>query len=69
MRPKLMTVAAAFLGLLPAMLAIGAGSDVAKRIVAPMIGGLVSSFLLELLIYPPLYFLWKGGPSIPPKTP
>ncbi len=69
MRPKLMTVAAAFLGLLPAMLAIGAGSDVAKRIVAPMIGGLVSSFLLELLIYPPLYFLWKRGPSIPPKTP
>jgi copper/silver efflux system protein len=59
MRPKLMTVATAFLGLLPAMLAIGTGSDVAKRIVAPMVGGLASSFVLELLVYPPLYFLWK----------
>jgi Cu(I)/Ag(I) efflux system membrane protein CusA/SilA len=54
-----MTVATAFLGLLPVMLAIGTGSDVAKRIVAPMIGGLASSFVLELLVYPPLYFLWK----------
>jgi Cu(I)/Ag(I) efflux system membrane protein CusA/SilA len=59
MRPKLMTVATAFLGLMPAMLAIGTGSDVAKRIVAPMVGGLASSFVLELLVYPPLYFLWK----------
>jgi Cu(I)/Ag(I) efflux system membrane protein CusA/SilA len=59
MRPKLMTVATAFLGLLPAMLAIGTGSDVAKRIVAPMVGGLASSFVLELLVYPALYFLWK----------
>jgi Cu(I)/Ag(I) efflux system membrane protein CusA/SilA len=59
LRPKLMTVATAFLGLMPAMLAIGTGSDVAKRIVAPMVGGLASSFVLELLVYPPLYFLWK----------
>jgi Cu(I)/Ag(I) efflux system membrane protein CusA/SilA len=59
LRPKLMTVATAFLGLLPAMLAIGTGSDVAKRIVAPMIGGLATSFILELLVYPPLYLLWK----------
>jgi Cu(I)/Ag(I) efflux system membrane protein CusA/SilA len=59
LRPKLMTVATAFFGLLPAMLAIGTGSDVAKRIVAPMVGGLASSFVLELLVYPPLYFLWK----------
>jgi copper/silver efflux system protein len=58
LRPKLMTVAAAFFGLMPAMLTIGT-SDVAKRIVAPMIGGLASSFVLELLVYPPLYFLWK----------
>lgn len=70
MRPKLMTVATAFLGLMPAMLAIGTGSDVAKRIVAPLVGGLASSFVLELLVYPPLYFLWKrqrcvstGGPT------
>jgi copper/silver efflux system protein len=59
LRPKLMTVATAFFGLLPAMLAIGAGSEVAKRIVAPMMGGLASSFVLELLVYPPLFFLWK----------
>jgi Cu(I)/Ag(I) efflux system membrane protein CusA/SilA len=59
LRPKLMTVATAFFGLLPTMLAIGTGSDVAKRIVAPMVGGLASSFVLELLVYPPLYFLWK----------
>jgi Cu(I)/Ag(I) efflux system membrane protein CusA/SilA len=59
LRPKLMTVATAFFGLLPAMVAIGTGSDVAKRIVAPMVGGLASSFVLELLFYLPLYFLWK----------
>jgi len=59
LRPKLMTVTAAFIGLLPAMLATGAGADVAKRIVAPMVGGIASSFVLELLVYPPLYLLWK----------
>jgi copper/silver efflux system protein len=59
LRPKLMTVATAFFGLMPAMLSIGTGSDVAKRIVAPMVGGLASSFVLELLVYPPLYLLWK----------
>ncbi len=59
LRPKLMTVATAFFGLMPAMLSIGTGSDVAKRMVAPMVGGLASSFVLELLVYPPLYLLWK----------
>jgi Cu(I)/Ag(I) efflux system membrane protein CusA/SilA len=59
LRPKLMTVAAAFLGLLPAMLSAGTGSDLIKRIVAPMVGGLAASFVLELLVYPPLYFLWR----------
>ena len=58
-RPKLMTVAALFMGLIPIMWSIGAGSDVMKRIAAPMIGGLFSSFLLELLIYPIVYFWWK----------
>jgi Cu(I)/Ag(I) efflux system membrane protein CusA/SilA len=61
LRPKLMTVTTAFIGLLPAMLAMGSGADVAKRIVAPMVGGLASSFVLELLVYPPLYLLWKRG--------
>jgi Cu(I)/Ag(I) efflux system membrane protein CusA/SilA len=58
-RPKLMTVAAAFTGLLPIMWSTSAGADVMKRIAAPMIGGLVTSFLLELLVYPAIYKLWK----------
>jgi Cu(I)/Ag(I) efflux system membrane protein CusA/SilA len=58
-RPKMMTVMAAFMGLLPIMWSTSAGADVMKRIAAPMIGGLVTSFLLELLIYPAIYKLWK----------
>jgi Cu(I)/Ag(I) efflux system membrane protein CusA/SilA len=58
-RPKLMTVAAAFLGLLPILFSTSAGADVMKRIAAPMIGGLVTSFLAELLLYPAAYKLWK----------
>ncbi len=58
-RPKLMTVAAAFMGLLPIMWATGTGADVMKRIAAPMVGGLVTSFALELLVYPALYAIWK----------
>ncbi|MBI2566081.1 MAG: efflux RND transporter permease subunit, partial [Candidatus Schekmanbacteria bacterium] len=58
-RPKMMTVAAAFMGLLPIMWSTSAGADVMKRIAAPMIGGLVTSFLLELLVYPAVYKLWK----------
>ncbi|TAM56999.1 MAG: efflux RND transporter permease subunit [Acidobacteria bacterium] len=59
-RPKMMTVTAAFAGLLPIMWSTSAGADVMKRIAAPMIGGLVTSFLLELLVYPAIYKLWKG---------
>lgn len=59
-RPKLMTVAALFMGLLPIMWSIGAGSDVMKRIAAPMIGGLFTSFALELLIYPVIFYIWKS---------
>lgn len=58
-RPKLMTVAATFMGLLPILWATGAGADLMKRIAAPMIGGLVTSFLVELLVYPAAYKLWK----------
>jgi Cu(I)/Ag(I) efflux system membrane protein CusA/SilA len=58
-RPKMMTVAAAFMGLLPIMWSTSAGSDVMKRIAAPMIGGLATSFLLELLVYPAVFKLWK----------
>ncbi len=58
-RPKMMTVMAAFMGLLPIMWATGIGADMMKRIAAPMVGGLFSSFTLELLVYPVVYFIWK----------
>jgi Cu(I)/Ag(I) efflux system membrane protein CusA/SilA len=58
-RPKMMTVMAMFMGLIPIMWTMGTGADVMKRIAAPMIGGIVTSFILELLVYPPLYAMWK----------
>jgi Cu(I)/Ag(I) efflux system membrane protein CusA/SilA len=58
-RPKAMTVCAAMLGLLPILWSAGTGADVMKRIAAPMVGGLVTSFAMELLVYPPIYFLWR----------
>jgi len=58
-RPKMMTVAAAFMGLLPVMWATGTGADVMKRVAAPMVGGLFTSFALELLVYPAIYAIWK----------
>jgi len=58
-RPKMMTVCAAFLGLIPLMWATGSGADMMKRVAAPMVGGLLTSFLLELLVYPPIYAIWK----------
>ena len=58
-RPKAMTVFAAMLGLLPIMWSTGTGADLMKRIAAPMIGGLVTSFAMELLVYPAVYLLWK----------
>ena len=59
-RPKVMTVACAFFGLVPIMWSTGAGADVMKRIAAPMIGGLFTSFLMELLVYPAIYYRWKS---------
>jgi Cu(I)/Ag(I) efflux system membrane protein CusA/SilA len=58
-RPKMMTVCAAFMGLLPIMWSTGAGSDMMKRVAAPMVGGLLTSFLMELLVYPAVYYEWK----------
>ena len=58
-RPKMMTVMAILLGLLPIMWSHGAGADVMKRIAAPMVGGVVTSFVLELLIYPVIFTLWR----------
>ena len=59
-RPKVMTIMAILLGLLPIMWSHGAGADVMKRIAAPMIGGVVTSFLLELMVYPVIFEVWKG---------
>src|SRR5881397_1429843 len=79
-RPKIMTVCAIFFGLLPIMWspAMQAGADVMKRIATPMIGGVVSSAILNLLIYPVIYVIWRRrelpdkaeeetAPFIPPQ--
>ncbi|MGH8247008.1 MAG: efflux RND transporter permease subunit, partial [Gammaproteobacteria bacterium] len=60
LRPKVMTVGVMFMALVPIMWSTGAGSDVMRRIAAPMIGGIFTSFLLELLVYPAIYEIWKG---------
>ncbi|MFZ3092117.1 MAG: efflux RND transporter permease subunit [Nitrospirota bacterium] len=59
-RPKVMTITAIIAGLLPIMWSTGTGADVMKRIAAPMVGGMVTSGLLELLVIPAIYALWKG---------
>jgi Cu(I)/Ag(I) efflux system membrane protein CusA/SilA len=58
-RPKLMTVLTTMIGLLPVLWSSGTGADVMKRIAAPMIGGLVTSFFLELTVYPAIFAVWK----------
>jgi Cu(I)/Ag(I) efflux system membrane protein CusA/SilA len=58
-RPKLMTVLVLLVGLLPVMWSSGTGADVMKRIAAPMVGGIVTSFLLELTVYPAVFAIWK----------
>ncbi|PYV11761.1 MAG: CusA/CzcA family heavy metal efflux RND transporter, partial [Acidobacteria bacterium] len=60
LRPKVMTVGVMFMGLVPIMWSKGAGADVMRRIAAPMIGGIFTSFLLELMVYPVIYEIWKG---------
>ncbi|MDY7229890.1 efflux RND transporter permease subunit [Hyalangium rubrum] len=71
-RPKLMTVLTDMIGLLPVLWSTGTGSDVMKRIAAPLVGGLVTSFLLELTVYPAIFALWKGrglvDPSLSPAS-
>ncbi len=59
-RPKMMTVTAIMAGLLPILWGHGTGSQVMKRIAAPMVGGMVTSTLLTLLVIPTIYFLWKS---------
>jgi Cu(I)/Ag(I) efflux system membrane protein CusA/SilA len=59
LRPKVMTVGVMFMGLVPIMWSTGAGADVMKRIAAPMIGGIFTSFIMELGVYPAIYAIWK----------
>src|SRR5947199_6065253 len=58
-RPKLMTVLAIMLGLVPALWSRGAGASVMKRIAAPMVGGMVTSTILTLIVIPVIYYLWR----------
>mgnify|MGYP000901107764 CR=1 FL=1 len=70
-RPKVMTIAVIIAGLLPIMWSHGAGADVMKRIAAPMVGGVLTSGIMELLVYPVIFYLWRGRglfPSIEEST-
>jgi Cu(I)/Ag(I) efflux system membrane protein CusA/SilA len=66
-RPKFMTVSTDFIGLVPVMLAMGTGSEIMKRMAAPIIGGLLTSFVLELLVYPVIYETWKWHTEVKPR--
>jgi len=59
-RPKVMTVCVIIAGLLPIMWSHGTGADVMKRIAAPMVGGVVTSALMELIIFPIVFYLWRS---------
>ena len=61
LRPKFMTFATMSVGLIPILWSTGAGSEIMKRIAAPMVGGIVTSFILELLVYPAIYAFWREG--------
>jgi len=69
LRPKFMTVATTMIGLIPIMWATGTGTDVMKRIAAPVIGGIVTSFILELVVYPPIYEIWKWNFELKRRLP
>jgi Cu(I)/Ag(I) efflux system membrane protein CusA/SilA len=66
LRPKVMTVACMIFGLLPILWSNGAGADVMKRIAVPLVGGIITSFLMELVVYPPLFAIWKWNWEVKP---
>ena len=66
LRPKVMTVACMIFGLLPILWSNGAGADVMKRIAVPLVGGIITSFLMELVVYPPLFAIWKWNWELKP---
>jgi Cu(I)/Ag(I) efflux system membrane protein CusA/SilA len=68
-RPKVMTVITIIVGLFPIMWSTGAGADVMKRIAAPLVGGSVTSLALEMLVYPVIYFIWRGRGLAKTMTP
>jgi Cu(I)/Ag(I) efflux system membrane protein CusA/SilA len=55
-----MTAAVIIGGLLPILWSHGAGADVMKRIATPMVGGIVTSTIMELLVFPAIYFIWRS---------
>src|SRR5262249_19718742 len=59
-RPKAMTACVIIAGLAPILWSHGAGADVMKRIATPMIGGVVTSTLMELLVYPAIFYIWRS---------
>jgi len=61
-----MTVACMVFGLLPILWSSGTGADVMKRIAAPMLGGILTSFLMELVVYPPIFAIWKWNWEVKP---
>ena len=65
-RPKAMTAAVIIAGLIPILWSHGAGADVMKRIATPMVGGVVTSTLMELIVYPAIFYLWRAR-AISPK--
>jgi Cu(I)/Ag(I) efflux system membrane protein CusA/SilA len=65
-RPKLMTISVILAGLIPIMWSHGAGADVMKRIAAPMVGGVITSTIMELMVYPALYTIWKSRWELKP---
>jgi Cu(I)/Ag(I) efflux system membrane protein CusA/SilA len=66
LRPKVMTVSCMLFGLLPIMWSTGSGADVMKRIAAPMLGGIITSFFMELVVYPPIFAIWKWNWEVKP---
>ncbi|MCG6947505.1 MAG: CusA/CzcA family heavy metal efflux RND transporter [Acidobacteria bacterium] len=59
-RPKMMTVMTILFSLGPVLWAAGAGADVMRRIAAPMVGGVITSFIAELIVFPAIYFIWRS---------
>jgi Cu(I)/Ag(I) efflux system membrane protein CusA/SilA len=67
LRPKVMTVSCMLFALVPILWSTGSGADVMKRIAAPLVGGILVSFLMELVVYPPIFAIWKWNFEVKPS--